>query len=113
MGFDGLDRAVLAHPAPGPFESRLEAQRQAPIIDLMVPGAENRAGQPGFQVRFAAPGLGPVQPLDFDPQAALKLVGEAKLLGVVPGRGDHHRAFVAVFRVDAAGLGQLAGEVRP
>ena len=79
----------------------------------MVVGQVQGAAHGGRERRLQAPRRAGQQRLDVQPEALAQVALALERLGLVAIAGEHQRAARAVADVDAAGLGELRGEVRP
>ena len=110
---DLSDRIVLVKYGPCLAGRFGESLAEPTVVDLMISRAEDRAGDARPQVRLSPPRLRPRQPFEIEPEALLKIKGEAQLLGVVAGQSDDDRALVAIADRDAGYRLEFVRKIRP
>ena len=113
LHLDAGDWAVLVQHPAGLREGRLQRLGQLAVLDLMVLGRPDGAGDAGPQIGLAPPGLGAAQPFDGEAKVALEFVGEAQLLRLVAVGGGDQCAGLAIFDINARRRVQLGGEAGP
>ena len=107
------DRIVLVNYGSGLAGRLGESSGQPAVVDLVISRAEDGAGNARPQVRLSPPRLRSRQPFELEPEAFLKIKGEAQLLGVVAGQSDDDCTLVAIADRDAGYRLEFARKIRP
>src|ERR1043166_997031 len=104
---------MLANRHAGPRGGDAQRRAELAVVDLMVLGAEQRAGDAGREMRLAPSRLGPGNPFARQAEAFLKREAMLQPRLVVGREREEQRAFVAQVDSQAGGVLHLARELRP